>query len=105
MDEKPIEVSTDHVCLLGDLTSELAEDARSGVRGEELAERARELLLELKADDFERCCLPVYLSLAPTEFAREIQLPIANDDATKLDTRVLLWPIGAADRQHPHCDG
>ena len=22
-----------------------------------------------------------------------------------LDTRVLLWPVGAKDGQHPHCDG
>ena len=105
MDEQPIEVSTDHQCLLGDLTSQLADEGRSGKSGEQLADRARELLLELDAADFERCCMPAYLALAPKEFAREIQLPIASADVAKLDTRVLLWPIGAADRQHPHCDG
>jgi hypothetical protein len=38
-------------------------------------------------------------------FEREIQVPVACDDTARLDTRVLLWPIGAKDGQHPHCDG
>jgi hypothetical protein len=105
VEESPIEVHTDHQCLLGDLTACLAEEARSGRRGELLAERARTLLLRLDAADFARCCVPAYLALAPEQFDREIQLPIASADVAKLDTRVLLWPVGAADGQHPHCDG
>lgn len=102
----PIEIPTDHRCLLGALTDRLAEAAQSGVRGEQLAEQARARLRELASrDQFVTCCLPAYLALAPEQFDREIQLPIAHAAAAKLDTRVLLWPVGAADGQHPHCDG
>lgn len=103
--DQPIEITTDHRCLLGALTDELAITARSGVTGRALADRARAALSSLDRERFCACCLPAYLALAPAEFDRELQLPIASADAARLDTRVLLWPIGAEDAQHPHRDG
>lgn len=49
--------------------------------------------------------MPAYLALAPAEFDRELQLPVASEKESRLDARVLLWPVGAEDSQHPHCDG
>jgi hypothetical protein len=104
--ETPIEIATSHRCLLGDLTDALCDEAARGVTGEALARRAGEALGELlDSGTFQRCCLPAYLALAPERFAREIQLPVACSDVARLDTRVLLWPVGAKDGQHPHCDG
>lgn len=104
--DSPIEVSTDHRCMLGGLNDALCDEAAGGVMGKSLAERARAALEDLLADDaFQRCCVPAYLALAPQRFDREIQLPIACSDVARLDTRVLLWPVGAKDGQHPHCDG
>ena len=105
-ERKPIEIATDHRCMLGDMTDALCDQAASGIRGEHLAEAARAALsIVVSSDHFARCCLPIYLALAPERFDREIQLPIASSDEAQLDTRVLLWPIGAADGQHPHCEG
>jgi hypothetical protein len=105
-EEKPIEVRTDHRCLLGALTDRLCAEVARGVTGRPLATVARAQLDGLLRDGaFQRCCLPRYLSLAPERFEREIQLPVACDDTARLDTRVLLWPVGARDGQHPHCDG
>jgi hypothetical protein len=102
----PIEIVTDHVCLLGDVTDHLAAHAADGDRGEALAVRARDALADLLDHTrFAACCLPAYLALAPERFEREIQLPIACATAARLDTRVLLWPVGANDAQHPHYDG
>jgi hypothetical protein len=104
--DDPIEVQTAHTCLLGSLTSELAQRALAGIRGEALAGGACTALSHLLAgDEFNRCCLPVYLALAPVVFDREVQLPIAGAEVARLDTRVLLWPIGAKDGHHPHRDG
>lgn len=101
-----LEIPTDHRCRLGRLTDDLALSAGRGERGEELAGRARVALGRLLASgDFQRCCAPVYLGVAPKEFDREIQVPIASSPAARLDTRVLLWPVGAKDGEHPHADG
>jgi hypothetical protein len=59
----------------------------------------------LSSEDFEKCCVPVYLAVAPEIFDRELQIPVASADSADLDARVLLWPIGAKDAQHPHADG
>jgi hypothetical protein len=100
----PIEAATDHRCRLGKLTDELASRASRGEGS--LAERARAALRELLAgNEFDECCVPAYLALAPERFDVEIQVPVASAEAAKLDTRVLLWPIGAKDRDHPHRDG
>jgi hypothetical protein len=105
-EQKPIEIATDHRCQLGDLTDRLADAAAGGLRGEGLAARAeRELTNLVAAGRFAQCCVPAYLALAPEQFEREIQLPIACAAVARLDTRVLLWPVGAKDGQHPHCDG
>jgi hypothetical protein len=102
----PIEVPVPHRCHLGELTDELAQHARSGDRGDRLAERARAGLERLLASgDFVKCCVPAYLAVAPQFFERELQVPIASADDAGLDTRVLLWPVGAKDGQHPHADG
>jgi hypothetical protein len=101
-----LEFATDHRCMLGTLTDRLAERAAAGTRGEALASSALHELGELLSrGEFARCCLPAYLALAPKTFEREIQLPIACATEARLDTRVLLWPVGANDGQHPHCDG
>jgi hypothetical protein len=103
---EPLEIRTEHRCQLGTLTDELAQHARDGERGEHLAERARSGLERLlRSGDFEKCCVPAYVATAPEVFERELQVPVASVDAAKLDTRVLLWPIGAKDAQHPHADG
>lgn len=101
-----LEIRTDHRCHLGRLTDDLATFAGRGERGEELAGRARVALGRLLASgQFERCCLPIYLAAAPEEFDRELQVPVASSPAARLDTRVLLWPVGAEDKEHPHADG
>jgi hypothetical protein len=102
----PLEIPVQHRCHLGRLTDELADRARGGERGERLADRARaELEQLLGSGDFATCCVPAYLAVAPEVFERELQVPVASADVAKLDTRVLLWPIGAKDAQHPHADG
>jgi len=99
MEDRPIEVSTDHPCLLGLLTRRLAT-----ARAEDTATLAAAALDALLRDAaFDRCCLPRYLALAPARAAREIQIPIAQRGG--IETRVLVWPVGAADGQHPHASG
>jgi hypothetical protein len=103
---EPLEIPVQRRCHLGRLTDELAERARGGERGQRLAERARLALDELlSSGDFAKCCVPAYLTVAPEVFERELQVPVASADVGKLDTRVLLWPMGAKDAQHPHADG
>ena len=101
-----LEVPVPHRCHLGRLVDELAEIARRGVRGEDLAEHARAGLTEMLAsNDFTACCVPRYLAVAPKIFERELQVPVASADPASLDARVLLWPVGAKDAQHPHAQG
>jgi len=45
------------------------------------------------------------LAMGPQVFERELQIPVASAEPAKLDARVLLWPIGAKDAQHPHAEG
>jgi hypothetical protein len=98
------EITTNHRCLLGRLVRDLARDASAGIRPEMLAHRARSSLVRMRPR-FEACCLPVYLQLAPEHSAREVQLPIVRVPSHRLEARVLVWPVGASDGQHPHCDG
>jgi len=101
-----LEIPVRHRCHLGALVDELAEHARRGLRGEPLAERARISLAQLLATgDFASCCVPKFLAVAPRVFEREVQVPVASAQPAKLDARVLLWPIGAKDAQHPHANG
>ena len=101
-----LEIPVRHRCHLGALVDELAEHARRGLRGEPLAERARTGLAQLLASEgFASCCVPKYLAVAPRVFERELQVPVASAQPAKLDARVLLWPIGAKDAQHPHANG
>ena len=99
MSEQPIEVSTDHTCLLAMLTRRLA---RSG-DADRATSAAAAVWGMLRAQSFDRCCLPHYLALAPERGGREIQIPIAT--AGDITTRVLVWPIGSKDGMHPHVDG
>jgi hypothetical protein len=102
MEERPIEVSTDHTCVLGTLTRRLADaDVADVADAAALAAGALERLL--RDGGFDRCCLPHYLRLAPDRGDREIQIPIAERGG--IETRVLVWPRGASDRPHPHVDG
>ena len=104
--DAPLEIPVRHRCHLGALVDQLAERAWAGTRGDELAEQARAGLVELlSAEDFTGCCVPKYLAVAPDVFERELQIPVASADSAKLDARVLLWPIGAKDAQHPHAKG
>lgn len=99
MEERPIEVSTDHPCVLGIMTRQLARaESREAAT---LAGDALEALL--RAGTFDRCCLPRYLALAPERSEREVQIPIATYG--DIETRVLVWPAGAADSTHPHASG
>lgn len=101
-----LEIPVSHRCHLGRLTDELAARAMGGERGKRLAQRARDGLEKLLArGDFAACCVPAYLTVAPAVFERELQIPVASTDVAKLDTRVLLWPVGAKDAQHPHAEG
>jgi len=102
----PLEIPVQHRCRLGALVDELAEQARRGERSERLAARARDGLAKLlSAEEFGTCCVPEYLAVAPKVFERELQVPVASAEPAKLDARVLLWPVGAKDVQHPHADG
>jgi len=105
MDE-PLEIPVRHRCHLGALVDQLAKRARAGERADELAERDRIGLVDLlSSEDFTGCCVPNYLAAAPRVFERELQIPVASAETAKLDARVLLWPIGAKDAQHPHAEG
>jgi hypothetical protein len=99
MDDAPIEVPTDHACLLAMLTRRLA--AADDVDRPSLAAAA--LGAMLGSDSFDRCCAPRYVALAPEEGDREVQIPIATDG--DIETRVLVWPVGSRDYPHPHTDG
>jgi hypothetical protein len=102
----PLEIPVQHRCRLGALVDQLAEHARRGERGERLAARARDGLAKLlSAEEFGSCCVPEYLAVAPKVFERELQVPVASAEPAKLDARVLLWPVGAKDAQHPHAEG
>ena len=104
--DAPVEIPVRHRCHLGALVDKLADHAQRGEHGERLAMRARDALAELlSTDDFATCCVPQYLAVAPEVFDRELQVPVASADLARLDARVLLWPIGAKDAQHPHSDG
>ncbi len=99
MNEQPIEVATDHACLLTMLTKRLAySDDKDRASLAAAAVKAM-----LRADTFDRCCLPHYLALAPERGGREIQIPISVEG--DIETRVLVWPIGSKDGMHPHIDG
>jgi Cysteine dioxygenase type I len=99
VEQRPIEVQTDHPCLLGLLTRRLAN-----ARADDTAALAADALEALLRDGtFDRCCLPRYVSLAPKRGDREVQIPIASRGG--IETRVLVWPPGAGDGTHPHSDG
>lgn len=99
MDEHPIEVATDHPCILAMLTRRLAASRDGDLTG--LAAQALEAML--KDERFDSCCAPRYFALAPDKSEREIQIPIATHG--DIATRVLVWPVGARDMAHPHSDG
>jgi len=102
-EDQPVEVPTDHRCMLADLTARLAAAATADRTP--LAEVARDALQQFDHDAFAACCMPVYLALAPKTFEQEIQIPVASAEAAALDTRVLLWPVTARDGHHPHTGG
>ena len=99
MEDQPIEVSTDHTCVLAVLTRRLA--ASDDADKPALAAAAIDAIL--RDGSFDRCCLPHYIALAPERGGREIQIPIAVEG--DIETRVLVWPIGSKDGMHPHIDG
>lgn len=99
MDERPIEVATDHPCILAVLTRRLATNRD----GDSASLAAQALEAMLKDDRFDSCCAPRYFALAPDQSEREIQIPIATHG--DVATRVLVWPVGSRDMAHPHSDG
>lgn len=99
VEERPIEVATDHPCLLGILTRRLA----AAPPGDGAVLAAAALAELLREGAFDRCCLPRYVALAPERGARERQIPIASCGG--IETRVLVWPAGSGDGAHPHTTG
>ena len=99
MDEDPIEVATDHPCILAVLTRSLSASRHGDVAT--LAAQALEAML--RDERFDGCCAPRYFALAPEKSEREIQIPIATHG--DIATRVLVWPVGSRDMPHPHSDG
>ena len=98
-DEGADEARTDHRCVLGALVRQLA-----GATGLDRAALAAEGLdAMLRAGQFDECCAPRYLALAPGRAARECQIPIER--AGDVAARVVVWPVGARDAEHPHTDG
>ena len=93
------EARTDHRCILGILARRLAAE-RSGDRP---ALAADALDAMLRASHFDHCCVPRYLALAQERGTRELQVPIATE--ADIETRVIVWPVGARDTPHPHTDG
>ena len=99
MEERPIEAPTEHRCVLGTLTDDLAAtppESRASLAADALTRM-------LAAGRFDACCVPRYLALAPERFAREIQIPIA--ETSDIATRVIVWPVGSHDGKHPHAVG
>lgn len=86
--------------MLGALTHQLAAAPAEGDRP---ALAADALAALLGAGQFDRCCMPRYLALAPVQSGREVQIAVAREG--DVETRVLVWPIGARDLEHPHTDG
>lgn len=84
MHERPVEVHTDHRCVLAILARRLSE-SRDGDRAA-LAADAVDVLLRTARSD--RCCVPRYLALAPERASSEVQIP-----------------IGARDSAHSHDEG
>jgi hypothetical protein len=99
VNEDAIEVPTEHTCVLGSLTERLAAARDDDLPG--LASYAVERLL--RTGTFDRCCGPRYLALAPERGAREVQIPVVDEGPIR--TRVIVWPVGARDGQHPHVGG
>jgi hypothetical protein len=97
--ERPVEVHTDHLCVLAILARRLAE-SRDGDRAALAADAVDALL---RAGQFDRCCVPRYLALAPERASSEIQIPIVREH--DIATRVIVWPIGARDTAHEHAEG
>jgi hypothetical protein len=54
--DEPIEIPTDHGCLLAELTAHLAEESRRGMRGVALGEYARGALAQLLSRDRFAAC-------------------------------------------------
>ena len=99
MSEHPVEVRTDHLCILAILARRLADNDD----GDRAALAADAVAALLHAGHFDRCCVPRYLALAPDHGREEVQIPIAT--AGDIATRVIVWPVGSRDSAHAHHDG
>lgn len=99
MKNTSVEARTDHLCVLAILARRLAE-SRDGDRA---ALAADAVVALLRAGQFDRCCVPRYLALAPERASTEVQIPIVQEG--DIATRVIVWPIGAHDSAHAHTDG
>ena len=99
MPEKALEAHTDHLCVLAILARRLAE-TRDGDRAALAADAVAALA---RGGQFDRCCVPRYLALAPERAPAEVQIPIVEE--RDIATRVIVWPIGARDAAHAHVDG
>jgi hypothetical protein len=99
VDKSAIEVPTEHLCVLGSLTARLA----SARDDDPAALAAYAIARLLRSGTFDRCCAPRYLALAPERGAREVQIPVVEEGPVR--ARVIVWPVGARDGEHPHVDG
>ncbi|HEU5287673.1 MAG TPA: hypothetical protein VFV20_04665 [Candidatus Limnocylindria bacterium] len=90
---------TDHRCVIGMLVHRVAA-ATDPDRPSLVADALDRML---RSGHFEGCCVPRYLALAPERAPREVQIPI--DKSGDVAARVIVWPIGSRDTDHPHTDG
>lgn len=90
---------TDHRCVIGVLVRRVAT-ATDADRPSLVADALDRIL---RSGRFDGCCVPRYLALAPERAPREVQIPI--DEVGDVAARVIVWPVGARDADHPHTDG
>lgn len=99
MEDRATLAHTDHRCVLGMLVHRVAT-ATDTDRPSLVADALDRML---RSGQFDGCCVPRYLALAPAHAPREVQIPI--EEADGVAARVIVWPVGARDVDHPHTDG
>lgn len=99
MEDRATLAHTDHRCVLGVLVRRVAT-ATDADRPSVVADALDRML---RSGHFDGCCVPRYLALAPERAPHEVQIPI--DEADDVTARVIVWPVGARDADHPHTDG
>jgi hypothetical protein len=99
VEERATLAHTDHRCVIGMLVQRIAT-AKDTDRPSLVADALDRML---RSGQFDGCCVPRYLALAPAHAPREVQIPI--EEADDVAARVIVWPVGARDVDHPHTEG